>query len=115
MPQKRTPSHLRAVTGDRKTGETAKRTRRAKGAPTPEWPDPGELPSSVRAVFDRMAPLLHARSLLNGENLDVLVRYCETKVFADGAAKELFDADGMALPLVESRDRGKVKNPAAQV
>lgn len=76
---------------------------------------PAELPPAARAVWDRVEPSLRGRGLLNDENADLLAAYCVSVAANQASAEELFDEAGKPQVMVESRDRGRIKNPAAQV
>lgn len=111
---RRTPAHLRAVTGDRKTGETAKREARSRAAQV-DVATPTELPASAQVVWDRVEPSLRKRGMLNDENADLLAAYCVAVAANQAAAAGMFNEHGRAVVMVDSRDRGPVKNPVAQI
>lgn len=115
MPTPRKSTHLRAVAGERKAGETQQRAQRKTTKPTSTMVDPPRaLPPTAQAVWDRLMPLLVGRGTLNAENADILWTYAITAAQNAAAAAMLFDDDGVPTPLVDG-DRGKVKNPASQV
>lgn len=109
-PPRKSPG-MRLVIGDRKPGETARRTARVTALPTTEPPDPPvPLSDEALAVWERVAPLMHSRHLLTDENADLLARYCEAAAIATEAQRLL------AAGILVTGHRGALrKNPAHQI
>jgi P27 family predicted phage terminase small subunit len=115
MPTPRKSPQLRAIEGDRKAGESQRRSSKSTARrPVTHVDPPRPLPSSAQSVWDRLMPLLVERGMLTEENADVLWTYAIATAQNSAAADMLFDESGAPMPMVAG-DRGKVKNPAAQV
>lgn len=102
------PTALRVLHGETRPSQiNADEPQPPKMDPTP----PGWLTDDGMRVWDATVYQLRAMGLLAAADQDSLAVYCQA-VVSYGEAARLVNEQGL---LIESRDRGWVKNPAVQM
>lgn len=103
------PRHLKVLHGEKRPSRVNYREPQAPAEDEVVAPD--FLDDDARAVWDRLAPTLRARSMLTIWDVDLFAVYC-TAVTHHRRAARMVNADGVTV----SGDGGRtVKHPAMQV